>query len=174
MSEKMRARPGGGIRSRMPRTNLERARSPSTWQQPTPDQRVLRGETDGRRSPDAPRSHYRVLLRDLGDFGNVRTEDLDGRGRITRVAGQRNGGWDTVELRIQKEDAHVEEGILIGDTAATRDVLEGLLKPPIQIGVDKFSAEAHRSDFGRGAAHRAQRHASDESIQREEMRSRRK
>lgn len=68
----------------------------------------------------------------------IRTHDLELG--IERVAGKRAGGsWNSREWLIAKDQAHVERGMLIGDTVDARRVLTVLGKEPRRIKADRFT-----------------------------------
>src|SRR6185503_5996264 len=65
--------------------------------------------------------YYHVEVRDGGDFESFRTQDVGDPGHLQRVSGKRaSGSWITVKWLIGKEDAHVEDGKLVGDTRDAR------------------------------------------------------
>src|SRR5262249_46494151 len=73
--------------------------------------------------------HDRVRLKD--QFVTFRTQDVGEPGHVQRVAGKReSGSWDTQKWLISKEDAHVQGGKLIPDTAEAKEVLDKLGSKP--------------------------------------------
>ena len=73
-----------------------------------------------------------------------KTQDIGGEGGIERVAGKRAGGsWSTQEWLIAKDQAHVERGMLIGDTVDARRVLTMLGAEPRHIKADRFTIHGH-------------------------------
>jgi hypothetical protein len=86
--------------------------------------------------------YYRVGVRPKKEFVTFRTQDVGEPGHVQRLAGKRqSGSWDTVTWLISKEDAHVENGKLIPDTADARDVLEKLGSTPRHVKGDIFEAK---------------------------------
>ncbi len=84
---------------------------------------------------------YRVVVRDKSDFVMFRVHDVGERGHVERLAGKRaNGRWATVTWLIDKNDAHVFNGILVGDTEDVRDVLGKLRRKPKHLKGDIFEA----------------------------------
>src|SRR5262245_2940446 len=63
-------------------------------------------------------NYYRIAVRDKAEFVTFRTQDVGEPGHVQRVAGKRSSGsWDTLTWLISKDDAHVENGKLVADTA---------------------------------------------------------
>ena len=86
--------------------------------------------------------YYHVEVRDRGDFETFRTQDIGEAGHLQRVAGKRSSGsWATVKWLIGKEDAHVEDGKLVGDTKAANDLIKKLGSQPVHISGDRFKAQ---------------------------------
>ena len=91
-------------------------------------------------------SYYHVEVRDGSDFETFRTQDVGDPGHLQRVGGKRaSGSWATVKWLISKEDAHVEDGKLVGDTRETKDLLKKLRTKPKQIRGDRFEAKDRRN-----------------------------
>jgi hypothetical protein len=87
-------------------------------------------------------NYYHVEVRPKKNFVTFRTQDVGDPGHIQRVAGQRqSGSWDTVKWLIGKEDAHVEGGKLIPDTADARQLLADLGSEPVHVRGDVFQAK---------------------------------
>ncbi|HKP26026.1 MAG TPA: hypothetical protein VJV39_19310 [Dongiaceae bacterium] len=73
-----------------------------------------------------------------------KTQEIGRDGAIERVAGKRAGGsWSTQEWLIAKDQAHVERGLLIGDTVNARRVLTMLGSEPRHIKADRFTIHGH-------------------------------
>jgi len=86
-------------------------------------------------------NYYHVGVRPKENFVTFRTQDVGEPGHIQRVAGKRgSGSWDTVKWLISKEDAHVEAGKLVPDTAEAKDVLAKLGSEPVHVRGDVFEA----------------------------------
>src|SRR5688500_15695420 len=76
-------------------------------------------------------NYYHIELRDGSDFETFRTQDVGDEGHLQRVAGKRaTGSWATVKWLVSKEDAHVEDGKLVGDTAEVKDLIRRLRSRP--------------------------------------------
>ena len=101
-----------------------------------------RPEGSRRRAPGAGSGrYYRVEIRPRAGFVTFRTQDVGRKGHIQRVAGRRaSGSWATVTWLIGKEDAHVQNGKLIADTAAARQLLHQLGSTPVHTQGDRFKA----------------------------------
>jgi hypothetical protein len=85
-------------------------------------------------------------VRDGDDFETFRTQDVGDPGHLQRVAGKRaSGSWATVKWLVSKEDAHVEEGKLVGDTQEAKDLIKKLRTKPVQIRGDRFEAKSRRN-----------------------------
>ena len=90
--------------------------------------------------------YYHVEVRDGGDFETFRTQDVGDPGHLQRVSGKRaSGSWATVKWLIGKEDAHVEDGKLVGDTKDAKDLLKKLRSKPVQIRGDRFESKPRRN-----------------------------
>src|SRR4029453_16044428 len=86
--------------------------------------------------------YYHIEVRPKGQFATFRTHDVGKKGGIQRVAGKRRtGSWDDQTWLISKALAHVEDGTLIPDTSAARDVLETLGSTPMHVTGDRFRAK---------------------------------
>jgi hypothetical protein len=86
--------------------------------------------------------YYHIEVRPKGQFATFRTHDVGKKGGIQRVAGKRRtGSWDDQTWLISKALAHVEDGTLIPDTSAARDVLETLGSTPMHVTGDCFRAK---------------------------------
>src|SRR5262249_54400156 len=86
--------------------------------------------------------YYHIAVRPKTEFVTFRTQDVGEPGHIQRVAGKRSSGsWDTVKWLIGKEDAHVEGGRLVPDTAEARKLLEKLGSQPVHVKGDTFKAK---------------------------------
>src|SRR5215212_10727138 len=107
--------------------------------------------TQSRSTRKAPGSggqgeYYHVEVRPGDDFVTFRTQDVGDPGHVQRVAGKREtGSWATVKWLIGKDDAHVEDGKLVGDTQEAKDLLRKLRTKPVQIRGDRFEAKPRRN-----------------------------
>jgi hypothetical protein len=91
-------------------------------------------------------NYYHIEVRDGGDFETFRTQDVGDPGHVQRVSGKRaSGSWATVKWLIGKEDAHVEDGKLVGDTKDAKDLLKKLRTRPVKIRGDRFEARPRRN-----------------------------
>ena len=102
----------------------------------------------GRKKPGSGGSgeYYHVEVRDGSDFETFRTQDVGGEGHLQRVGGKRaSGSWATVKWLISKEDAHVEDGKLVGDTKDAKDLIKKLGSQPVQVTGDRFKAKDRRN-----------------------------
>jgi len=91
-------------------------------------------------------NYYHIEVRDGGEFETFRTQDVGDPGHLQRVSGKRaSGSWATVKWLIGKEDAHVEDGKLVGDTKDAKDLLKKLRTRPVKIRGDRFEAKPQRN-----------------------------
>lgn len=121
----------------------------------------------GRRSPGSGGrgNYYHIEVRDGDDFETFRTQDVGDPGHLQRVSGKRaSGSWATVKWLVGKEDAHVEEGRLVGDTKDAKDLLKKLRTKPVQISGDLFEAKDRRNVPERSKPTAAQSRARNQNI----------
>jgi len=86
-------------------------------------------------------NYYHVEVRPKDEFTTFRTQDVGDGGHLQRVAGKRSSGsWGTAKWLISKEDAHVENGRLVGDTKDAKDLIEQLGSEPVHKSGDQFEA----------------------------------
>ncbi len=91
-------------------------------------------------------NYYHIELRDGADFETFRTQDVGDPGHLQRVGGKRaTGSWATVKWLVSKDDAHVEDGKLVGDTQEVRDLIKRLRSTPRQIRGDRFQVKPRRN-----------------------------
>ena len=110
-------------------------------------------------------NYYHIELRDGNDFETFRTQDVGDPGHLQRVAGKRaGGGWSTVKWLVSKEDAHVEDGKLMGDTQEAKDLIRKLRSRPKQIRGDRFEAKPRRNVPERSKPTAAQQRARRQNI----------
>ena len=98
----------------------------------------------GRKKPGSggQGDYYHVEVREGGDFETFRTQDVGDAGHLQRVGGKRpSGSWATVKWLINKKDAHVENGKLVGDTKDAKDLIKKLGSQPVQVTGDRFKAK---------------------------------
>jgi hypothetical protein len=110
-------------------------------------------------------NYYHVEVREGDDFETFRTQDIGDEGHLQRVAGKRpSGSWTTVKWLISKEDAHVEDGKLVGDTREAKDLIKKLRRKPVQIRGDRFEAKDRRNVAERSKPTAAQQRARRQNI----------
>lgn len=109
-------------------------------------------------------NYYHIELRSGEDFETFRTQDVGDPGHLQRVGGKRaGGGWSTVKWLVSKEDAHVEDGRLVGDTQEVRDLLKRLRSRPVHVRGDRFQARPRRRGADRSKATSTQSRARRQS-----------
>jgi hypothetical protein len=82
-----------------------------------------------------------VEVRPKSGFTTFRNHDVGRKGHIQRVAGRRaSGSWATVAWLIGKEDAHVERGRLVADSAAAKKLIDQFASSPTHMQGDRFRA----------------------------------
>jgi hypothetical protein len=90
------------------------------------------------------RGFFHIEVQPREAFMEFKTQEIGRDGGIERVAGKRAGGsWSTQEWLIAKDQAHVERGLLIGDTVDARRVLTMLGREPRHIKADRFTIHGH-------------------------------
>lgn len=95
---------------------------------------------EGSREVGGSGKFYRVNVQDKSDFVIFRNHDIGRAGHIERLAGKRaNGRWSTVTWLIDKNEAHVENDVLVGDTSSVREVLSRLRRKPRHVKGNIFS-----------------------------------
>src|SRR5262245_54023174 len=109
--------------------------------------------------------YYHIAVRPKNQFVTFRTQDVGDPGHIQRVAGKRSSGsWDTVKWLVSKEDAHMEGGRLVPDTADARKLLEDLGSKPVHVKGDMFKAKPRPNVPERAKPTPAQRRARSANI----------
>jgi hypothetical protein len=114
----------------------------------SPNGRSTKASSNGRKKPGSggQGNYYHVEVRDGDGFETFRTQDVGDPGHIQRVGGKRpSGSWTTVKWLISKEDAHVENGKLVGDTKDAKDLIKKLGSQPVQVSGDRFKAKDRRN-----------------------------
>src|SRR5262245_56017438 len=123
------------------RRNIRKAQQ--TWRSLSSRKRA-RSQPEGRRraKPGAGGGDFfHIEVRPKAEFKTFRTQDVGKRGGIERVAGKRaSGSWSTQKWLIGKDQAHLERGQLVPDTADARKVLGTLGSKPVRIRADRFKA----------------------------------
>jgi hypothetical protein len=127
-----------------------------------------RSQPEGRRraKPGAGGGEFfHIEVRPKTEFKTFRTQDVGSKGGIERVAGKRaSGSWSTQKWLIAKDQAHVERGKLIGDSADARKVLTLLGTTPVRIRADRFKAHDRPNVPERAKPTAAQRRARTRNI----------
>jgi hypothetical protein len=109
--------------------------------------------------------YYHVEVRPSDDFVTFRTQDIGDPGHVQRVAGKREtGSWATVKWLIGKQDAHVSDGTLVGDTKDAKDVIKKLGSRPMKKKGDIFEAKPRRNVSERSKPTSAQKRAQNQNI----------
>jgi hypothetical protein len=124
-------------------------------------------EGQGRQKPGntGQGNYYHVEIRPKDEFTTFRTQDVGGEGHLQRVAGKRSSGsWATTKWLISKEDAHVEDGKLVGDTRDAKDLIKKLGSEPVLKRGDRFEAKPGRNVPERSKPTAAQQRARRENI----------
>jgi hypothetical protein len=129
------------------RRNIRKAQD--AWRGMSSRQRA-RAQPEGRqrKTPGATGEgeYYHIEVRPKSEFTSFRTQDVGKKGHIQRVAGRRrSGSWDSQKWLVSKEDAHIERGRLVPDTAEARKVLQALGSKPEHVRGDRFKARPRRN-----------------------------
>lgn len=126
-----------------------------------------KSRNSGRKSPGGGGrgNYYHIELRDGDDFETFRTQDVGDEGHLQRVAGKRpSGAWATVKWLVSKEDAHVEDGKLFGDSSDAKDLIRRLRSRPVHIQGDRFKAKPRRNIAENAKPTKAQTRARKQNI----------
>jgi hypothetical protein len=124
-------------------------------------------EGRGRRKPGTTGGgeFYRIVVRPKDEFVTFRTQDTGSPGHIERLAGKRqSGSWATQAWLVSKQDAHMEGGRLVPDTADARDLLSRLGSRPVHVKGDVFQAKPRPNVPERAKPTPAQQRARAENI----------
>jgi len=114
----------------------------------SPNGKSTKSTSSARKKPGSggQGNYYHVEVREGSDFETFRTQDVGDAGHLQRVGGKRaSGSWATVKWLISKDDAHVENGKLVGDTKEAKDLLKKLRVKPVQVNGDRFQAKDRRN-----------------------------
>ncbi len=133
----------------------------------SPNGRSTKSSSTGRKKPGSggQGNYYHVEVREGDDFETFRTQDVGDAGHLQRVGGKRaTGSWATVKWLISKEDAHVEDGKLVGDTKDAKDLIKKLGSQPVQVSGDRFKAKDRRNVPEKSKPTTAQTHARRQNI----------
>jgi hypothetical protein len=91
------------------------------------------------------------------------------------VAGKRSSGsWSTAAWLISKDDAHVENDKLVGDTKDAKDLLKNLRSTPVHLSGDRFKATDRPDVPERSKPTAAQTRARRENIKKAQAARRKK
>ena len=127
--------------------NIKKAQA--SWKTMTRTQRARsQPEGRGRQKPGSTGegNYYHIEVRPKDEFTTFRTQDVGDPGHVQRVAGRRSSGsWSTTKWLISKDDAHVEDGKLVGDTKDAKDLLKKLGSIPSHLTGDRFEAKDRRN-----------------------------
>ena len=89
---------------------------------------------------------FHIEVRPAREFVSFRVQDIGAPGGVERLAGQRaNGSWDTQKWLVEKTHAHVENGVLVPDTAEVEKILASLGPVPVHVRGDRFRAKPRRN-----------------------------
>ena len=127
--------------------SMKPGRTPSAWAPLSPTKDVIRDDFPPWSTGSVSENRYHIQIRKESAFSKIRLEDLDDRGHVQRIAGQRGGEWDTIALLIHQEDAHVEQERLVGDSPPARDALSRLGTSAIRTRGNRFVADPGRPGF---------------------------
>jgi hypothetical protein len=157
------------------RRNVRKAQQ--TWRSMSSRSRA-RSQPQGRRraKPGAGGGgFFHIEVRPKEDFRTFRTQDVGSKGGIERVAGKRaSGSWSTQKWLIAKDQAHVERGKLVGDSADARKVISLLGTTPTRIRADRFTAHDRPNVPERAKPTAAQRRARTGNIRKAQAARKRK
>lgn len=85
---------------------------------------------------------YRITIRPKSEFVSFRNHDIGRAGHIERIAGKRaDGAWDTQCWLVDKKDAKIEGGYLIGNNDDVKNLFLKFENSPKHIREDLFSAK---------------------------------
>lgn len=86
---------------------------------------------------------YYIEVKPIAEYKTFRTlRNTSEKDGIERVGGQReDGSWDTVKWLVNKEMAHVENGKLVADDPAVKELFDRLGSKPKQIEGVRFRAK---------------------------------
>lgn len=108
--------------------------------------------------------YYRIEIRPGREFADFRYHDVGRQGHAVRLAGKRGSGrWADAAWLIAKGDAHVEKGMLVGDTAWARRILTAI-GPARRVRGDVFRGHPRRNVPEKAKPSAAQRRARTANI----------
>ncbi len=146
--------------------NIKKAQA--TWKSMSHEEHA-RSQPDGRQRQKPGTTgggeYFRIQVRPKEDFVMFRTQDVGDSGHIQRLAGKRqNSSWATQTWLVSKEDAHMDDGTLVPDTAEARDLFERLGSKPVHVKGDIFKASDRPNVPEREKPTKAQQRARRENI----------
>lgn len=105
-----------------------------------------RAQPEGRKrakpGQKATGDYYHIEVRPKEQFKTFRTHDVGKPGHIQRVSGKReSGSWSTQKWLISKNDAHIEDKKLVGDTKDAKNLLKKLGSQVTRTRGDRFQAK---------------------------------
>src|SRR5215216_3856121 len=112
------------------------------------DGKSTKTTSSGRKKPGGggQGNYYHVEVREGDDFETFRTQDVGDAGHLQRVGVKRaSASLATVKWLISKEDAHVEDGKIVGAPKEAKDLIKKLGSQPIQVRGDRFKAQGRRN-----------------------------
>ena len=134
----------------------------------SPNGKSTKSTSSGRKKPGSggQGNYYHVEVREGGDFETFRTQDVGEAGHLQRVGGKRpSGSWATVKWLISKEDAHMENGKLVGDTRDAKDLIKKLGSQLVHLSGDRFKAKDRPDVAEKAKPTAAQTRARQQNIQ---------
>ena len=149
------------------RKNIKKAQA--KWQAMSPREHA-RAQPEGRaRAKPGTKGegdYYRIVVRRKEEFATFRYHDVGKPGHIQRLAGRRpSGSWDDQAWLISKEDAHIANGRLVGNTSGARKVLD-VIGPVRHVRGDIFQGHPRKNVAESEKPTPAQRRARMENIRR--------
>lgn len=118
---------------------------------------------------------YRIVVRPKSEFVDFRNQDVGEKGHLQRLAGKRkNGSWDTHAWLISKNDAHVSNGILVGDTSDAKKLLNELQGKPKRVKGDIFKTRPRKNIPEKSKPTTAMRRAQGKNIKKAQAARRKK
>ena len=96
--------------------------------------------------------YFHISILPKSQFQFFRTVDVGRKGHILRVAGRNGEGrWATQAWLISKEDAHMEENFLVGDSVNAKKLIKSFGSAPVHVEGDIFKAKDRPKKKNTGA-----------------------
>ena len=133
----------------------------------SPNGKSTKSNSSGRKKPGSggQGKYYHIEVREGDDFETFRTQDVGDPGHLQRVSGKRaSGSWATVKWLVGKQDAHVEDGKLVGDSQDAKDLIRKLRARPVHISGDRFKSKPRQNVAERSKPTAAQQRARRQNI----------